>query len=104
MRPNAKTWVLGCLGLLLVGLLALPASSGEQPAKAPQPAAAKAELMDLNSATAEQLQTLSGIGEAYAKKIIEGRPYKSKDELVRNKVIPQATYNKIKTLVIAKQK
>ena len=103
MRPSAKTWVLGCLGLLLVGLLAQPAFAVGPPAKA-QPAAAKAELLDLNSATAEQLQTLPGIGEAYAKKIIEGRPYRSKDELVRSKIIPRATYHKIKNSVIAKQK
>jgi competence protein ComEA len=60
--------------------------------------------LDINSATADKLKALPGIGEAYSKRIIEGRPYKRKDELVQKKVIPQATYDKIKDEIIARQK
>ena len=62
------------------------------------------DMLDINSASVEQLQTLPGIGEAYSKKIVENRPYRGKDELVQKKVIPQATYDKIKEQIIAKQK
>jgi len=70
---------------------------------AEQKPAPKTALVDLNTASKADLMTLRGIGEAYADKIIAGRPYARKDQLVSKKIVPQATYDGIKDLVVARQ-
>ena len=75
------------------------ASSGQAAAKT----ISSTDLMDINSATKEQLASLPGIGDAYSAKIIAGRPYKAKNQLDQRKIVPHATYEKIKDMIIAKQ-
>jgi competence protein ComEA len=66
--------------------------------------AATTALIDINTATESELRAIPGIGEVYAKKIIAGRPYRAKNELVQKKVLPQGVYDKVKDRIVAKQK
>ena len=95
------------LALPAVGQTASPSKSPNPPPSATGKPAGKSEqdqLVDINSASAEELDKLPGVGATRAKAIIANRPYNGKDDLTQRKIIPPNVYNQIKDKIIARQK
>ena len=94
-----------CLALLsspgLVRGQTTATSAGSTGKPAAGSTAGSSAPLDLNTATAEQLKALPGIGDAYSKRIVDGRPYSAKNQLVTKGILPQSTYDKIKDNVVA---
>jgi competence protein ComEA len=84
----------------------LPLALTAQKASTAKPAAAAAttDKVDINTATADQLKAVPGIGDAYSKRIVDGRPYTAKNQLVSRGILPQGVYDKIKDQIIANKK
>jgi len=101
---NLKRWLL--LFVTAIALAVGPTAYSQSAAASQQSTASqkKSGLIDINSASADELDSLPGIGPVMAQKIIAGRPYRAKTDLVTRKVIPQSAYNKIKDQIIAHQK
>jgi DNA uptake protein ComE-like DNA-binding protein len=102
--PLAIAFALGMLGGV-AEVSAQAAKPAEKPAAkdTPRKTEMKHDPVDINSATADELKMVPGVGDAYAKKIVDNRPYARKDDLVKKNVMPQGVYDKLKDHIVARQ-
>ena len=98
-----RSVMLGLAACALLGILPAVGAQTKPVAKAAPAATAASKLVDINSATADQLKALPGVGDVYSQKIIAGRPYANKTQLKSKGIVPAPTYSKIAELIIAKQ-
>jgi competence protein ComEA len=106
MRYIVQFLLIASASLCLLALPGRHAGTVQPPANGTGQAtssSSKAKLIDINTASVDELDALPGIGSAYAQKIIDGRPYKSKNELLQKKILPASTYEKIKDKIVAHQ-
>ena len=94
-----RTLVVGAV--LSISTLVLPAPAASQVGPTAQTTAPLAGPLDLNTATPTQLRALPGMGDAYVKRILEGRPYTAKNQLITRGILPQNAYDRIREFIVA---